>query len=71
VSRCARAHGLAVICNTQILIQKLAVEAAVKGDKKKAMLADPVVQDNVAAEKAFNELFEAHRDLFPQFKEEY
>ena len=64
--------GLAAICNIQILIQNLAVEAAVHGDKKKAlqaMLVDPVVQDNVAAEKAFNELFEAHRDLLPQFEE--
>ena len=34
-----------------------------------ALLADPVVQDNVAAEKAFNELFEAHKDLLPQFRE--
>jgi alpha-galactosidase len=63
--------GLAALCNIQILIQNLAVEAAVKGDKKKALqavLADPVVQDNVAAEKAFNELFAAHRDMLPQFK---
>jgi alpha-galactosidase len=65
-------EGLAAICNIQILIQNLAVEAAVHGDKKKAfqaVLADPVVQDNVAAEKAFNELFEVHRDLLPQFEE--
>lgn len=64
--------GLAAICNIQILIQGLAVEAAVFGDRKKAMqamLADPVVQDSVAAEKAFRELFDAHRDLLPQFKE--
>ena len=64
--------GLAAVINIQILIQSLAVEAAVNGDRKKAMqalLADPVVQDNVAAEKAFDELFEAHRDLLPQFKD--
>jgi alpha-galactosidase len=64
--------GLAALCNIQILIQNLAVEAAVKGDRKKALqavLADPVVQDNVAAEKAFDELFAAHRDLLPQFEE--
>jgi alpha-galactosidase len=63
--------GLAAICNIQILIQNLAVDAAVLGDKKKAlqaMLADPVVQDNIAAEKAFNELFDAHRDFLPQFE---
>jgi len=65
-------QGLAAICNIQILVQNLVVEAAVNGDKQKALqalLADPVVQDNVAAEKAFNELFEAHRDLLPQFAE--
>jgi alpha-galactosidase len=64
--------GLAAICNIQILIQGLAVEAAVFGDRKKAMqamLADPVVQDSVAAEMAFKELFDTHRDLLPQFKE--
>ncbi len=65
-------EGLAALCNIQILIQNLAVEAAVKGDSKKALqavLADPVVQDSVAAEKAFNELFEAHSDLLSQFGE--
>ena len=64
--------GLAAVINIQILIQGLAVEAAVNSDRKKAMqalLGDPVVQDNVAAEKAFDELFEAHRDLLPQFKD--
>jgi alpha-galactosidase len=65
--------GLAALCNIQILVQGLVVDAAVNGDVKKAMqamLADPVVQDNVAAEKAFRELFEAHRDLLPQFSQE-
>ncbi len=64
--------GLAALCNIQILLQNLAVEAAVTGDRRKAiqaLLADPVVQDNTAAEEAFNELFEAHRDLLPQFRE--
>lgn len=65
-------QGLAALCNIQILIQSLAVEAAVTGDRRKAMqamLADPVVQDNAAAEKAFNDLFKAHKDLLPQFRE--
>jgi alpha-galactosidase len=65
--------GLAAICNIQILVQGLVVDAAVNGDVKKAMqamLADPVVQDNLAAEKAFRELFAAHRDLLPQFAQE-
>lgn len=64
--------GLAAIINIQILVQSLAVEAAVNGDRKKALqalLADPVVQDVEAAERAFDELFEAHEDLLPQFRE--
>ncbi len=64
--------GLAALCNIQILVQGLAVDAAANGDEKKAMqamLADPVVQDNIAAEKTFRELFAAHRDLLPQFAE--
>jgi len=63
--------GIAAICNVQLLLQKIVVDAAVSGDKNKALravLADPVVEDNVAAERAFNELFETHRDLLPQFK---
>jgi alpha-galactosidase len=66
-------QSIAALCNMQILIQGLAVEAALRGDRKlalRAVLADPVVQDNVAAEQAFRELLEAHRDLLPQFKEE-
>ncbi len=65
-------EGIATLCNTQILIQKLAVEAAAQGDRRKALqavLADPVVHDDRAAEAAFDELFNAHRDLLPQFKE--
>ncbi|HUV33575.1 MAG TPA: hypothetical protein VMW22_01495 [Candidatus Desulfaltia sp.] len=64
--------GLAALCNIQIMIQSLAVEAGVHGDlglAQQAMLADPVVHDTGAAEKAFKELFEAHRDLLPQFKD--
>ena len=33
-----------------------------------AMLADPVLDENVTAEKLFNELMEANRDMLPQFK---
>lgn len=64
--------GLAALCNIQIMIQSLAVEAGVCGDLRlaqQAMLADPVVQDTAAAEKSFKELMEAHRDMLPQFKD--
>ncbi len=62
--------GLAALCNIQILVQELAVEAAVLGDLDfalQAVLADPVVQDLEAGKRAFNELMEAHADLLPQF----
>jgi alpha-galactosidase len=62
--------GLAALCNIQILVQELAVEAAVLGDRDfalQAVLADPVVQDLEAGKKAFNELMEVHADLLPQF----
>jgi alpha-galactosidase len=64
--------GLAALCNIQIMIQDLAVEAAYHGDRDIAMqavLADPVVHDLDAGKKAFEELMEAHRDLLPQFME--
>jgi len=65
--------GLAALCNIQIMVQSLAVEAGVRGDPRlaqQAMLADPVVQDTAAAEKSFRELMEAHRDMLPQFREQ-
>jgi len=64
--------GLAALCNIQIMVQSLAVEAGVHGDlglAQQAMIADPVVHDTGVAEKAFKELLEAHRDLLPQFKD--
>jgi alpha-galactosidase len=66
-------QGLAALCNIQILVGSLAVEAGVRGDARlarQALLADPVVSDTAAAEGAFRELMEAHRDLLPQFSEE-
>jgi len=62
--------GLAALSNIQILIQDLAVEAAVHGDRGlalQAVLADPVVQDLDSARAAFEELMEAHADALPQF----
>jgi alpha-galactosidase len=65
-------EGLAALCNIQIMVQDLAVEAAVHGDRDLAMqalLADPVVHDLDAGREAFERLMEAHRDLLPQFTE--
>ncbi len=63
-------EGLAALCNIQILVQELAVEAGVSGDRDlalQAILVDPVVHDMEAGKRAFEYLMEAHVDLLPQF----
>lgn len=63
-------EGIAAICNTQIAVQKLTVEAAVSGSRQialQAMLADPVVQDMDAAERCLDELLAVHAPYLPQF----
>ena len=65
-------QGLAAICNIQIMVGTLAMEAGVRGDTslaRQALLADPVVSDTAATENVFRELMEAHKDLLPQFSE--
>jgi alpha-galactosidase len=64
-------EGLAALCNIQIMIQNLVVEAGVSGDKetaKQALLVDPVVNNHERALLAFEELMETHSDLLPQFE---
>lgn len=63
-------EGLAALCNIQIMIQSLVIEAGVSGDMEKAkqaLLVDPVVNDHDKALKAFDELMKTHSDLLPQF----
>jgi alpha-galactosidase len=63
-------EGLAALCNIQILIQELVVEAAIHGDRNlaiQAILTDPVVHDLEAGKRAFEELMISHSDLLPQF----
>ena len=63
--------GIAALCRTQFGIQELVVEAAVTGDKGKALqalLADPVVPGFDAAEKILDELLVLEADYLPQFK---
>jgi alpha-galactosidase len=63
--------GIASLCNTQIAVQDLAVEAAITGDRNKALqalLIDPVVQDLDAAERSLDELLRVHAPYLPQFK---
>ena len=62
--------GIAALCNTQIAVQKLVVEAAATGSRKlalQAMLADPVVTNADAAEKCLDELLSVHAAYLPQF----
>jgi alpha-galactosidase len=63
-------EGIASLCRTQVAIQKLAVEAAVSGDRGKALqalLIDPVVGSFEAAEKTLNELLDVHKAYLPNF----
>lgn len=63
-------EGIAALCNTQVAVQKLAVEAAVTGSRQvalQAMLADPVIQSADAAEKCLDELLRVHAEYLPQF----
>jgi alpha-galactosidase len=62
--------GIAAMCNTQIGVQRLVVEAAVTGSRRialQAMLADPVVQSAEAAEKCLDELLSVHAPYLPRF----
>lgn len=63
--------SIAAICNQQIAIQELAVEAAIKGDKNlalQALLIDPVIHSAEVAEKILDELLNVHKEYLPQFK---
>jgi alpha-galactosidase len=65
-------EGIAALVNIQILVQELAVEAGVSGDRDlalQAVLADPVVHDMEAGKKVFEDLMKAHADLLHQFSE--
>jgi len=63
-------RGIAALLNTQAHVQSLAVDAAVQGSRKlalQALLADPVVNDETAAEKTLDELLSVHAPYLPQF----
>ncbi|TFH15961.1 alpha-glucosidase/alpha-galactosidase [Candidatus Bathyarchaeota archaeon] len=66
-------EGLAALCNIQIMVQSLVVEAGVSGNMgkaKQALLVDPVVNDQEKALAAFDELMRVHSELLPQFEVE-
>ncbi len=72
-------HGLVVgdlapvpaaLCHIQAIIQRLTVEAAVEGDRSKALQAlmiDPYVQSLDHAEQMLDNFLHEHRDYLPQF----
>lgn len=63
--------AIASLCHRQMDIQELIVESAVRGSRAiaiQALLIDPVVPDSRTAERVFDALFEAHRDLLPTFQ---
>jgi alpha-galactosidase len=63
--------GIAAICNTQLGVQDLTVDAAVKGSRElalQALLVDPVVQSVEAAERTLDELLAVHAPYLPTFR---
>ncbi len=63
--------GIAALCNTQVGVQNLVVEAAVTGSRDialQALLTDPVVQSAEAAERSLDELLALEADYLPQFR---
>lgn len=61
----------AAICQQQIAIQELSVDAAILGDKKlalQALLLDPVITSLDTAEKILDEFLSVHKEYLPQFK---
>jgi alpha-galactosidase len=63
--------GIAAMCNQQIAIQELAVEAAITGDRRvalQALLLDPVVTSHETAETLLDDLLSKHEKYLPQFQ---
>jgi len=64
-------EGVVAMLQAQVNVQKMAVDAAMKGDKGLALqaaLADPAVPSAKAAKAAFDELFELEAEYLPQFE---
>ncbi len=61
---------IAALCQVQVGVQRLAVEAAFTGCRQTALhalLADPVVHDLQAAEQCLDEMLAAQAEYLPQF----
>lgn len=64
-------RGIAAICTSQVQVQHLAVDAAVRGDRSlalQALLVDPNVPSVNAALRIFDELMEVNKPYLPQFQ---
>ncbi len=62
--------AIAEMCSRQVTVVELAVEAAVTGDRQKALQAlalDPMIDDLDVARNLLNDYLEAHKDYLPQF----
>ncbi|NMB24479.1 MAG: alpha-glucosidase/alpha-galactosidase, partial [Firmicutes bacterium] len=63
--------GIAALCNQQVNVQKLVVEAAMTGSREaalQALLVDPVIDDIDNASKCLDDLLQVHGPYLPQFK---
>jgi alpha-galactosidase len=63
--------GIAALCNRQVAIQGLVVEAGVTGDREaalQAMALDPLVPDMNTARALLDELLTVHAPYLPQFE---
>ncbi|MGE5528928.1 MAG: alpha-glucosidase/alpha-galactosidase [Patescibacteria group bacterium] len=64
-------RGIAALCQNQVAVQELAVEAAVHGDREaalQALLLDPVVDGVDTARAVLDELLRVHAPYLPQFE---
>lgn len=63
-------EGIAELCRREITVARLAVDAAVHGDRQAALqclLLDPVVDDIEAAKAILADYLESYREYLPQF----
>ena len=63
-------EGIAELCRREITVARLAVDAAVHGDRQAALqclLLDPVVDDIEAAQAILEDYLESYRAYLPQF----
>jgi alpha-galactosidase/6-phospho-beta-glucosidase family protein len=63
-------EGIAELCRRELTVVRLAVDAAVHGDRQAALqclLLDPVITDLDAAQVILDDYLQTYRDYLPQF----